>query len=76
MERSPRTHDVDRAGAIGPITRAPESFSIESHHRLDKIRQRGHPRHKGLLELGRLESSKDPAKRIVRRNAVGEVQKL
>jgi hypothetical protein len=75
MERCPGTHDVDRASAIDPIQRAPDRFSIESHPLLGKIRQRAHPRHKGLLKRDRLEYSPDPAKRIVRRNALGEVQK-
>ena len=74
--RRPRAHHMHCPFPIGPIQGTPDDLPIQGHDVLGKVSQRAHPRRKSLLEPRRIASGKHPTKRIGRRNAMVQGQKL
>lgn len=59
-----------------PVMRAPQALAVNGYHFPGRERRhRLHPLHKAALERLRVQQPKHPSKRVVRRNAVRQLQK-
>ena len=65
---------MERFLACRPIMRAPQRLAIDRHHSLDGLADSLGPLHKTGFKLFRIDEGKDPAKRVVRGDAIWQIE--
>ena len=74
---APSADQVQRIQPFSPIKRPPQGFAVDGDDlAAGRVVQCRGPTHKAFLKLGRINHGPHPCKRVVRRNAVRQFQKV